>query len=129
MKSGPFQLEVNGNASIPALQTLLLPGGGPNNYANLRKGNAMRSTILALACGLGLVSASAALADQTQQPAPQPVSAASQDSNAVTCHMMLHEGEILRARECHTQHEWQAILNRNQEGIREFQLRGLAYHP
>lgn len=83
----------------------------------------MRSTILALACGLGLVAASAALADQPQPPTAQPVSAVSTtaDPNPVICHTFIHEGIVLRARECHTQHQWDAIRFRNQEAIREFQ--------
>ena len=75
----------------------------------------MRSTILAIACGFGLVSASAALADQPDsqpQPQLQKVSAVN-DPNPVICH---------------TQHEWDAIRFRDQQAIREFQLRNLDMH-
>jgi hypothetical protein len=130
VRTGSLQLEVNGNGPIPVLRTLLLIGDGPNNYANLRKGNAMRSTILAFACGFGLVAASAALADQTQPPA-QPISAVSTstDSNPVICHGLVHEGVLLHATECHTKHEWDAIRFRNQEAIREFQDSALTTSP
>jgi hypothetical protein len=84
----------------------------------------MRSHILAIACGFGLVAASAALADQTQAPVAQPISAV-QDSNPVTCHLLVHEGDLLRTRECHTKHEWDAMRFREQEAIRGFQDRAL----
>jgi hypothetical protein len=123
VRNGSLQLEVNGYGPIPGMHALLLRGNGRNNYANLTRGNAMRSTILALACGLGLVAASAALADQPQQPMAQPVSAVSTtpNPNPVICHTFIHEGVVLRARECHTQQEWDTIRFRNQEAIREFQ--------
>ena len=91
----------------------------------------MRSSILAIACGFVLVSASAALADQTQQPTAQPISAVSTtpDPNPVICHGLVHDGALLHSSECHTKHEWQAIQFRNQEAIREFQNSALTTTP
>ena len=91
----------------------------------------MRSHILALVCGFGLVATSAALADQTQAPVAQPISAVSttMDSNPVICHNLVHEGVVLHSTECHTKHEWDAIRYRNQEAIREFQDSALTTSP
>jgi hypothetical protein len=89
----------------------------------------MRSTLLALACGFGLVAASAAMADQTQAPVAQPVSATSTDSNPVICHNLVHEGVLLHSSECHTKHQWDAIRFHNQEAIREFQNSALTTTP
>jgi len=91
----------------------------------------MRTTILAIACGFGLLAANAALADQTQAPVAQPISAVSTatDSNPVICHGLVHEGVLLHSSECHTKHEWDAIRFRNQEAIREFQNSALTTTP
>jgi hypothetical protein len=110
------------------MRTLLLFRGGMNNYANLTRGTAMRSPILAIACGFGLVAASAALADQTQAPVAQPISAV-QDPNPVTCRTLVHEGRVIRANECHTKHEWEAMRLRSQQDFREFQVRSLTSSP
>ena len=88
----------------------------------------MRITILAIACGFGLVSAGAALADQPDaQPVLQKASAVS-DPNPVICHTFVHEGVLLGRGVCHTRHEWDAIRFREQQSIREFQLRNLDMH-
>ncbi|MGD0867455.1 MAG: hypothetical protein ABSA49_18085 [Rhizomicrobium sp.] len=89
----------------------------------------MRSTILAIACGFGLVSASAALADETPAQPPAQAIPAIQDSNPVTCHLVVHEGELIKGRVCHTKQEWDAIKFRDQESFREFQQRSLEMHP
>jgi hypothetical protein len=131
VRNDPLQLEVNGNGPFSPRQTLLLESGRPNNYANLTRGIAMRSPILAIAFGFVLVSASAALADQTQQPTAQPVSAVSTtpDPNPVICHGLVHDGVLLHSSECHTKHEWNAIQFRNQQAIREFQDSALTTTP
>jgi hypothetical protein len=121
VRSGLLQLEVNGNAPFPMMRTLLLLRDGLNNYADLTKGNAMRSTILALVSGFGLVAASAALADQTAAPMAQPVSTVQDSDNPVICHTLMHEGELIRSRVCKTKHQWDAIRYHDQQAIRDFQ--------
>jgi len=80
----------------------------------------MRLQIFALACGLGLVAAGAASADQTQTPMAQPVSAV-QTSDPLICHTLIFEGTLIRASECHTKHEWDAIRTRDEQEFRKFQ--------
>ena len=129
MRTAPLQLEVNESGVISSLQALLSSADIPKNYTRLTKGNAMRSTILAIACGFGLVSASAALADETPAQPPAQAIPAVQDSNPVTCHLIVHEGDLIKGRVCHTKHEWDAIKFRDQESFREFQQRSLEMHP
>lgn len=81
----------------------------------------MRSTILALACGFGLVAASAAMSDPTATPMAQPVSAVQDNDNPVICHTLMHEGELIRSRVCKTKHQWDAIRFHDQQAIRDFQ--------
>jgi hypothetical protein len=42
---------------------------------------------------------------------------------------MVHEGIIIRRPECHSGHEWEAILKNRQREIREFQARSYLMPP
>jgi hypothetical protein len=90
----------------------------------------MRSPILWLACSAVMLTPFVASA-QTQQAATaqpaamaQPVADVS-DSNRVICHMIVHEGMLVRTNQCHTQHEWDAIRRNGQQDLQEFQQRSL----
>jgi hypothetical protein len=107
---------------------LRLDKAGRQNAPVKSKGTPMRSTIFAIVCGAALAASGAAIADPAQPPPPtQPQPAAAPvNTNPVTCRYYDSQGDLVRG-ECHTQHEWDAKVLREQEAIREFQLRSLEF--
>jgi len=94
----------------------------------------MRRTTVAIASGLALVFASAALADSTtpaNAPAPQmqPASATQDSSNPIICKSYVHEGDVIRTKDCRTKHQWEAVERQNREDVTETQLRSLEGTP
>ncbi len=83
----------------------------------------MRRIVLALLFATGSTAASAAGAADAPNDARVQTTAALDGATKVVCRYMVHEGIIIRRPECHTVHEWDAILTNRQREIREFQHR------
>ena len=84
----------------------------------------MRTMLMAVLSGAGLLAASVAYADDAKPMAPMPVSTAP-GPGPVTCHAVVHEGSVVHRSECHTQQEWNRIRWEEQQEFREFQQRAL----
>ena len=80
----------------------------------------MRTTLLAIATGAGLLFSAAAFADET---ASLQTASASSDKQIV-CHFMVHEGMVVpHATQCHTQRYWDNQRRLVQQSVRDFQNR------
>jgi hypothetical protein len=90
----------------------------------------MRTKILALASGLALTFATAALAGtemSTLTPQPeqmaQPISATTaHDSMQVVCHHLVHQGVIMPEPVCLTKRTWERIRQQTQKTVSDFQV-------
>lgn len=90
----------------------------------------MRTTVLALASGLALTFATAALADTdmsslTPQPEQmaQPISAITTgDSKQVICHHLVHQGAIMPQAVCLTKQTWERMRLQTQRTVSDFQV-------
>lgn len=81
----------------------------------------MRTTIFTLAAGIALSLSTAALADDPQAPAPQPVAVASSDQ--LICHHFVHQGMLLKSNDCKTQKQWDAQRRSEERDFDTFQRR------
>jgi hypothetical protein len=76
----------------------------------------MRSSTLFLACAVVLLPVAAMAQESSATPVMQKASADSEDR--VICHLVGHEGGVVRGRECHTQAEWDRLMRAEQQDIR-----------
>lgn len=83
----------------------------------------MRTLLPLLAAGLALGLSGGALADEATTSTPQPVSYSSNDG--ITCHHMVHEGEVTSVVQCHSQAGWERLRHVTQQSIYEFQIHAL----
>lgn len=83
----------------------------------------MRKYLLAAISVVGLFASPLAFADDTKPVAPTPVS--SDDSNKVTCHPVIHEGDVVHKADCHTQKEWDRLRFQSQQSLRQWQQQSL----
>jgi hypothetical protein len=79
----------------------------------------MRSSTLFIACAIILLPAAVAAQESSSAPTMQKTSAGSGDR--VICHLVGHEGGIVRGKECHTQAKWDRLMRVEQQDMR-FQL-------
>lgn len=82
----------------------------------------MRNTLFTIAAGLFLSASSAAFADYAEPMAAQPVAATS-SSERLVCHMMVHQGMLLKTRTCMTQKRWDEERRREERDFATFQMR------
>ncbi len=87
----------------------------------------MRTTIMTLAAGIALSLSTAALADDPQQPAAQPVSVTT-GSERLICHTFIHQGMLLKSNMCKTQKQWDEQRRREEYDFADFQNRTYS-HP
>jgi hypothetical protein len=84
----------------------------------------MRTPLLAIIAGAGLLFSAAALADETQATAPMQTAAAN-STETLICRAQYHEGMVLkRAAQCHTQRWWDQNRYLQQQELRQIQIRG-----
>jgi hypothetical protein len=79
----------------------------------------MRSSTLFISCAIMFLPAAALAQESATAPVMQKASTDSGDR--VICHLVGHEGGIVRGKECHTQAEWDRLMRTEQQDIR-FQL-------
>jgi len=86
----------------------------------------MRTTLLAIVTGAGLLFSAAAMADQSANLQ----TASASDSTRLVCRLMVHEGMLVRsATQCHTQRDWDQIRYREQQAISDWQRRSYVMPP
>jgi hypothetical protein len=87
----------------------------------------MRKITLAIASGIALTFATAALADDamsTPQPEQmaQPISATtSNDASQVVCHHLVHQGTMMPKPVCLTKQTWERIRLQTQKTVSDFE--------
>ena len=87
----------------------------------------MRVTVLAIASALAFstaASADQAITALTPQPEEmaQPISATANDSKAVICHHLVHEGVLMRQQVCLTKETWERIRLQTQKTVSDIQV-------
>ena len=79
----------------------------------------MRTTLLAIVAGAGLLFSAAAMADPS---AANLQTASTSESPRLVCHLMVHEGMLVpTATQCRTQRYWDQIRYREQQAISDWE--------
>jgi hypothetical protein len=76
----------------------------------------MRSSTFFIACVAMVLPIAVAAQESSNAPTMQKTSVDSGDR--VICHLVGHEGGVVRGRECHTQAEWDRLMRTEQQDIR-----------
>ena len=90
----------------------------------------MRVTVFAIASTIALAFAPAAFADTAMaavtpqaEAMAQPISASAiDDSKAVVCHHLVHEGMLMRQQVCLTKRAWERVRLETQRTVSDFQV-------
>lgn len=85
----------------------------------------MRHAILATFAAAGLLSATAAFADDARAPAMQQASAPKTHGDEIVCKAIVHEGILNGNVVCHTRNRWDTIRRGTAREFNDFQLRAL----
>jgi len=88
----------------------------------------MRTVIVSVLSGLGLLVSTVAFADDAASGvAGQSVQAVpvSDSSNPIVCHTLVHDGQLLHRSECLRQSEWNRVRHESEQAITEWQQRAL----
>ncbi|HEX4534423.1 MAG TPA: hypothetical protein VH000_09340 [Rhizomicrobium sp.] len=54
-----------------------------------------------------------------------PIAYSGTGSDAVTCQLLTHQGDLVRVEQCHTNAGWERLRHRTQEAIVAFQIHSL----
>jgi hypothetical protein len=94
------------------------------------EGNVMRIVVAGVLIGGGLlVSAAAWAADDRVNDVSVQTTANLDGPQKIICRYVVHQGILIRRPECHSGHEWEALLKNREREIREFQQRSFTMLP